>query len=103
MTAENPFLKLNFRPLAYLFVTLLIVCLSGSISASAEHPVDPSAEVAVIRLEGTTVTFAGQISDENVDRFLETVGGAVQIEATGGKTAFRRIRQRCDGPHYRFA
>lgn len=87
MTAENPFLKLNFRLAACLFLALLLGFMPGKAPASADPPLDPSAEAAVIRLEGTTLTFAGQVSDRNVDRFFEAVDGkdiSTLVIASGG-------------------
>lgn len=69
---------------------LLAACglaLAGSEPSPAESGTSPSAVDAVFELDGTTVSFTGQITDQNVERFLETVSGrevSVLVIASGG-------------------
>jgi hypothetical protein len=50
---------------------------------------DPSAEEATIVLEGTTVAYAGKITDRNIERFMDTVKGkkvsTLVISSSGGE------------------
>lgn len=72
-----------------LFSILLLLIVAGSAAVYADTANNPSAVVATIELSGSTVTYAGKISDQNVERFLDTVNGkevsVLIISSSGGE------------------
>lgn len=58
----------------FYFTLWFFIITSGSL-ISAETALNHSAEEAAIVLEGSRVTYAGKINDNNIERFLHTVAG----------------------------
>jgi hypothetical protein len=71
-----------------LFYTLLCSLVTGNVPVFAEPEMNPSAETATIVLDGRTVRYAGRITDENIEHFLDVVNGKkvsmLVIASSGG-------------------
>lgn len=68
-----------------LTILFLFICSGASVLAETEN--NPRAGEAAIKVEGTTVSYVGQISESNVERFLRAVDGkkvSVLIIASSG-------------------
>ncbi|MCW7754222.1 hypothetical protein OOT00_09505 [Desulfobotulus sp. H1] len=72
---KTGFLPSNFRLSAYLLATLWFAFMACTGPASSVSSLDPSAETALIRLQGKTATFAGALTEENLKAFLRAVDG----------------------------
>jgi len=72
-----------------LWAALLIVLATVHTSILGEAAEDPSAEEATITLDGAKATYAGKITDPNVECFMDTVKGKkvsmLVISSSGGE------------------